>query len=666
MDPATRPYAALTRSRSMFTPEQARRAQALVAEMEVMANSLAAITPGFLKEKLPPLPAALSGAGVASSLPSHGGGGERRVASPSPARRGLRGMVGLAPSPFNLELNNQFGNLVDDCAGSPRNIASPAVDLEAILPLHRPRGRQPRGKKAPKGTNDTTTRRNNSKSKKAVPLGRNPSPAEEPRPSATQTSASASPTVGSADLTAGETDGGTANTEETPGPSATPDEQREGHQEREQEQCARDADPKGRADDEQLARSRASNGESANLENNEAPFQEVVSKSTKRRQRRAVKLAESKAARAQRQPSIPVVLAATNARQLEEMNPRDLCTSVTQVAGVRPLAHFFNKKGDLVVRVGTRDAAARLLKCDSINETGVRASIVGPHMESSGLIKGVPLRFTDERLVGLLSDQGVVHTRRLFSNSGESGATASSRVVVTFSTTRPRPKVLDLGFTKHRVFDYVEPPRRCFKCQRFGHVSSRCQDRARCSHCSGLHDVRDCDVVSSPPKCINCKAAHKASYLRCPARLEVISSKRQLLGKLPPLSRTPPTLPTPVLDAAAFPALPARANVVASTSSPAGGSPAPADVTPKRVTSSTQTSSPGKPPEESARHSTVAAGPPSPISEGPSTLFAILSALVEGLQDGQLKAVMGALLPLIKVALVSNAPRATGNQTHDE
>lgn len=130
----------------------------------------------------------------------------------------------------------------------------------------------------------------------------------------------------------------------------------------------------------------------------------MVSKSTNRRQRHAAKLAENKAARPQQQPTIPVVQAATKARQLEEMNPRELCTSVTQVAGVKPPTHYFNKKGNLVVRVGTRDAVAPLLSCDSLNKSGVKASIIGLHMEFSGLIKGVPLWFTDELLVGLLSD----------------------------------------------------------------------------------------------------------------------------------------------------------------------------------------------------------------------------------------------------------------------
>lgn len=95
-----------------------------------------------------------------------------------------------------------------------------------------------------------------------------------------------------------------------------------------------------------------------------------------------------------------------------------------------------------------------------------------------------------------------------------------------------------------------------------------------------------------------------------------------------------PGPPAPALDGMAFPALPMRKVVVVLTSSLAGEAPVPADVTTNRVTSATQTSSPGKSPYESLRHSTDAAVPSSPIAEGQSTLFTILSALVEGLQDG--------------------------------
>lgn len=181
----------------------------------------------------------------------------------------------------------------------------------------------------------------------------------------------------------------------------------------------------------------------------------------------------------QPQSTIPVVLATTTDRQLEEITRGSSAPQSLRWLGLSPelttltrreTSLFAWKRG---MPLRARSFATLLMSPEFCPL--VKTRVIDPHMEFSGLIKGVPPPFTDERLVRLLSDQGVVHARRLFSRSEESGTMASPRLVVTFPATHARLKVLDLGFTKHRVLDYVEPPRRCFNCQLFGHVSSRCR-----------------------------------------------------------------------------------------------------------------------------------------------------------------------------------------------
>lgn len=156
MEPASRPHFALSRSRFVFTPEQARRAEVLVTKMEEMAKQLTAMTPGFFKHMLPPAPLHLSVDVVVFRGLSPGSGRGLRVPLPSPGRLGAEGVGKRSPFPFRLELVNQFANLADDCAGFPGNTVSPAANPDAILPIHRPRSRRPRGKKAQQGKNDTT------------------------------------------------------------------------------------------------------------------------------------------------------------------------------------------------------------------------------------------------------------------------------------------------------------------------------------------------------------------------------------------------------------------------------------------------------------------------------------------------------------------------------
>ena len=77
-----------------------------------------------------------------------------------------------------------------------------------------------------------------------------------------------------------------------------------------------------------------------------------------------------------------------------------------------------------------------------------------------------------------------------------------------------------------KVYDnfYVK---RCYKCQKFGHVSSECSGKTVCGHCAGPHSSWECTVSHDESKkcCINCKnktdhtlssTNHAASSFNCP------------------------------------------------------------------------------------------------------------------------------------------------------
>lgn len=64
---------------------------------------------------------------------------------------------------------------------------------------------------------------------------------------------------------------------------------------------------------------------------------------------------------------------------------------------------------------------------------------------------------------------------------------------------------------------------RCFRCQRFGHVQSKCKHEERCCHCGAHgHKVGNCPSLDQPPKCANCQLKHRSSFFRCPSRSEAI------------------------------------------------------------------------------------------------------------------------------------------------
>ncbi|KAG0420370.1 hypothetical protein HPB47_003542 [Ixodes persulcatus] len=77
----------------------------------------------------------------------------------------------------------------------------------------------------------------------------------------------------------------------------------------------------------------------------------------------------------------------------------------------------------------------------------VRVTIPTTNLQNFGLIKGVPLWYTDAQLAEFLQPEGVVAARRHYRRQGKPGdaATLSDRVVLTFRPNRERPSKVNLG-----------------------------------------------------------------------------------------------------------------------------------------------------------------------------------------------------------------------------
>ncbi|MGL5710893.1 MAG: hypothetical protein ACRCW9_08670, partial [Cetobacterium sp.] len=74
-----------------------------------------------------------------------------------------------------------------------------------------------------------------------------------------------------------------------------------------------------------------------------------------------------------------------------------------------------------------------------------------------------------------------------------------------------------VGFMSYSVREYIPPPLRCYKCQRFGHVAAVCTGRQRCGQCGGEHKYGECGE-DAKLKCCNCGGEHSAAYGGCEIR----------------------------------------------------------------------------------------------------------------------------------------------------
>ena len=97
---------------------------------------------------------------------------------------------------------------------------------------------------------------------------------------------------------------------------------------------------------------------------------------------------------------------------------------------------------------------------------------------------------------------------------------------ISFSTPFPRSQVA-IGLVIYPTELFIPRPRRCFKCQRFGHVKRKCRREEKCERC-GSNAHTPC---SNPPFCINCKGPHSASSNKCPVYLEEEQIVRTIISE---------------------------------------------------------------------------------------------------------------------------------------
>lgn len=68
--------------------------------------------------------------------------------------------------------------------------------------------------------------------------------------------------------------------------------------------------------------------------------------------------------------------------------------------------------------------------------------------------------------------------------------------------------IIDAELYEVRLFEGKCVPKQCYRCCQWGHSQTACKKQARCGHCAGHHDTRDCPKTSV--SCANCGRKHKA------------------------------------------------------------------------------------------------------------------------------------------------------------
>ena len=134
--------------------------------------------------------------------------------------------------------------------------------------------------------------------------------------------------------------------------------------------------------------------------------------------------------------------------------------------------------------------------------------------ESKGVVSHFELiSCTEEEIKEETFPLGVTYVKRLFKKV-DGTFISSSSVVLTFNTPNT-PTSIKIGWVTLQIHPYIELPRRCRKCQRFGHGKNNCKQHQVCPRCSGPHN-NDNFTCQNQPLCNNCGGPHGAYASSCP------------------------------------------------------------------------------------------------------------------------------------------------------
>ena len=197
--------------------------------------------------------------------------------------------------------------------------------------------------------------------------------------------------------------------------------------------------------------------------------------------------------------------------QLKNLSAITVCRSLQRLVGETESTTRL-QDGSLLIHACNFDQADKVQHLTELAGVPVKVTPHGTLNSCKGVVYSHESRTcSDDELIDWLNQQGVTDCHRIPTKSAP-----YELLILTFAGT-VLPHRVSIGFEWCRVRPYIPNPRRCFKCQRYGHVSKNCKRPAACAKCSSsVHTHSRDDPCSLPAHCVNCGAAHAAFDKTCP------------------------------------------------------------------------------------------------------------------------------------------------------
>lgn len=210
------------------------------------------------------------------------------------------------------------------------------------------------------------------------------------------------------------------------------------------------------------------------------------------------------------------------------------------------------KGGKLLIEVSNKEQASLITSLTSLANTPVTVTNNDRLNQVKGTIRFSNLpKFTDDQILKALKKDDAIDIYRF--QKKVSGALLPLPIyLITFNKTE-LPEKVTIGWTKCKVRQYIPRPRRCFKCQRYGHGAKTCRaESSACATCGQSMDDDHPQPCNQPPSCVNCHRDHPSSSRTCSAyhqeeeilavqtrgRLRYSDAKKQVLARRVEPTRT--------------------------------------------------------------------------------------------------------------------------------
>lgn len=176
------------------------------------------------------------------------------------------------------------------------------------------------------------------------------------------------------------------------------------------------------------------------------------------------------------------------------------------------------RDGGLLIRAKNYKAANSIYQIVKIPGFEVEVAEYTQLNKSVGVIFDRSLvAATDDEILKELEPQKCTKVRRIQKTQQDGSKHDTGTFFLTFGTVK-LPASITIGYSNIQLTPFVPNPTRCFKCQRFGHVSVSCKSTAKIYVNCGREDhVKEGEKCRNPAKCMNCDSSEHNSMAReCP------------------------------------------------------------------------------------------------------------------------------------------------------